>query len=72
MYVSFCFENGSNGKSKVFFMIFTIENLTMKMLIWSYLRFPLIKQIILQQLLGGLCNEFDRFLWEIKFFESVF
>jgi len=44
----------------------------MQVLIWSYLRSLLIKKIALQQLQGGLCNEFDRFSCEIKFFESAF
>jgi len=42
-------------------MIFTIENLTIKVLILSYLQFSLIKKIALQQLQGGLHNEFDVF-----------
>jgi len=53
-------------------MIFTIENLNMKVLIWIYLQSLCIKRIALQQLQGGLCNEFDSFSFEIKFFESAF
>jgi len=30
------------------------------------------KRIALQQLQGGLCNKFDSFSCEIKFFESAF
>jgi len=55
-----------------YFMIFTIENLNMQVLIWSYLQSLFIKRIALQQLQGGLCNEFDSFSCEIKFFESAF
>jgi len=54
------------------FMIFTIENLNMHLLIRSYLQSLFIKTIALQQLQGGLCNEFDRFSSKIKFFESAF
>jgi len=53
-------------------MIFTVANWNMQMLIWSYLRSLFIKGYALQQLQGGLCNEFDSFSYEIKFFESSF
>jgi len=53
-------------------MIFTIENLNMQVLIWSYLQSLFIKRIALQQLQGGLCNEFDSFSCEIKILESAF
>jgi len=45
-------------------MIFTIENLNMQVLIK--------KKIAFQQFQGGLYNEFDRYLCEIKLFESTF
>jgi len=53
-------------------MIFTIENLNIQVLIWSYLQSLILKRIALQQLQGGLCNEFDSFSCAIKFFESAF
>jgi len=53
-------------------MIFTIENLIMQVLIWSYLQFLLLKKIALQQLEGGLCNEFESFSFKTNFFESAF
>jgi len=52
-------------------MIFTIENLNMQVLIWSYLQFLFIKKITFQQLQGALCNEFDSFSYEIKLFGSA-
>jgi len=55
-------------------MIFTVENLNMQVLICSYLwsLFIFIKTIALKQLQGGLCNEFDSFSCETKFFGSAF
>jgi len=53
-------------------MIFTIQNLSMQVLIWNCLRYLFIIKIALQQLQGGLCNEFDCFSCKIKFFESAF
>jgi len=53
-------------------MIFTVENLNMQVLIRSYLQSLFIKRIALQQFQGRLCNEFDSFSYEIKFFESAF
>jgi len=53
-------------------MIFTFENLSMQVLVWSYLSFLLIKRNAFQQLQDGLCDEFDSFSCEIHFFESAF
>jgi len=53
-------------------MIFTIENFKIEVLIWSYLRFSLIKTIAFQQLQGGLRNEFDSSSFELKVFGSAF
>jgi len=48
-----------------------LKILNMQVLIWSSLQCVLIKKVALQQLQGGLCNEFDNFSCEIKFFESA-
>jgi len=40
----------------------------MQVLIWSYLQFLLIKKIAFQQVLCGLCNEFDSSSFELKVF----
>jgi len=53
-------------------MIFIIEKLDMQVLIWNYLQFLRIKKIALQQLQGGLCNEFDSSSFELKFSGSTF
>jgi len=62
----------SQWKVESVFMIFTSKNLNFQVFIWSYLRFPLIKKITFQQLQCRLCNDFDSFSCEIKFFESAF
>jgi len=53
-------------------MIFTVENLNMQVLVWSYLQFLRIKKIAFQQLQGGLCNEFNSTSFELKVFGSTF
>jgi len=62
----------SQWKEQILFMIFTIENFNMQLLIWSYLKFLLLRKIAFQQLQGGLYNEIDSCSFELKIFGSEF
>jgi len=44
----------------------------MQVLIWSYLQSFFIKKTALQQLQGGLCNEFDNFHVKLSFLKVHF
>ena len=66
--LSICFENGPNGKNKVFSWFSPLKIETCKCWFRVICNLYLETKIVFQQLQGGLCNEFDSSSFELKFF----